>query len=629
MVKEKIDIRPVLLKFGLVLALSFAGFLYSRSKNRRVKSSKAPRPLRPSGHVVEDNGTAEMKKTPSPRSNPFISVDKHEDASAPKVAADMVVLAPSGRYNGDKDGYLLPEFNDLVNEFDVNSTSAGISPKKDVESPRSDTGTPRAARNMEKNDHDQEIRHLKTLVRMLREREKNLEFQLLEFYGLKEQETAMMELQNRLKISNMEIKLFTLKIESLQADNQRLQAQVTDHAKIVAELDAARSKIKLLKKRLKSETEQNKEHIISLRKRVGRLQEEEHKAATNDSDIKLKLQKLGDLEAETEDLRKSNLRLNSENSELARQLDSAKILANSVLEDPETEALRELNDKLKHENENLTRDVEQLRADRCNDCEELVYLRWINACLRFELRNFQPAHGKTVARDLSKSLSPKSEEIAKQLILEYANTEETGANGINIMDFESDQWSSSHSSDVIDSGDFDDSAGSPKTSTSRKINFFNKLRKLIRGKDIHHHQNHGSVDKSVEAEDSDSPYGSSSISTTTDAASDRHLNRLHSVSLDLSRRSAYIKNPKMDEMKEMGIGRRNSDVGPKRFLSGRYTTRHLSPENQPEQGSFSTERSELLKFAEVLKDSDSITRASHKKSASVGSFGSFHRTTSH
>lgn len=255
-----------------------------------------------------------------------------------KVMVDnsMAGLSPCSRHSGDNNGFLLPEFNDLVKEIDFTSTSIGSSPRKDVESPRSDIATPRAIRSSENVDFEQEVRNLSNMVRILRERERNLEVQLLEYYGLKEQETAVMELQNRLKINNMEAKLFTLKIESLQADNRRLEAYVADHAKIVAELDAARSKVKLLKKKLRSEAEQNREHILDLRKRVCKLQEQEDKdVAANNQDTQSRLQRLKVLETEAEDLRKANVRLQVENSELTRRLESAQVLANSLLSDPE------------------------------------------------------------------------------------------------------------------------------------------------------------------------------------------------------------------------------------------------------------------------------------------------------
>ncbi|KAK3437177.1 hypothetical protein EUGRSUZ_C01652 [Eucalyptus grandis] len=43
MVREKREIWPILLKFGVALALIFAGFLYSRIRTRRVIPKLPPR----------------------------------------------------------------------------------------------------------------------------------------------------------------------------------------------------------------------------------------------------------------------------------------------------------------------------------------------------------------------------------------------------------------------------------------------------------------------------------------------------------------------------------------------------------------------------------------------------------
>ncbi|KAD4889332.1 hypothetical protein E3N88_21405 [Mikania micrantha] len=152
----------------------------------------------------------------------------------------------------------------------------------------------------------------------------------------------------------------------------------------------------------------------------------------------------------------------------------------------QTEKVKEENQNLKKQNEDLSKEIERHQADRCGDVEELVYLRWINACLRHELRNYQPGPGKTTARDLSKSLSPKSEEKAKQLILEYANKE----GGID-----SEQWSISQASIITDSGEFDESFIDDQLRHKNSNTFFGKLMRVIRGKDSHssspsHHHHH-------------------------------------------------------------------------------------------------------------------------------------------
>lgn len=254
-----------------------------------------------------------------------------------KVVVDnsMVGLSPSSRHSGDNNSYLLPEFNELVKEIDFGGPNVGYHPKKGIVTPKSDVENPRPCRGSEKDDCEQEVKNLKSMVQMLQDREKNLEVELLEYYGLQEQETIVMELQNRLKLNNMEGRLLNLKIESLQADNRRLEAQVADHAKTVSELEAAKTKIKLLKKKLRTEAEQNREQILAVQERVTKLQEQAHKAAAIDPDTQSRLQRLKVLEAETEDLRKSNMKLQLENSQLARRLESTQMLEISVLEDGE------------------------------------------------------------------------------------------------------------------------------------------------------------------------------------------------------------------------------------------------------------------------------------------------------
>lgn len=644
MVKNKSNIWPVLIKFGAALALSSAGFLLARLKINRNKSSQLPCSPRSSDHGSEVDVGGERtwhgddlqvkNRTSSSGSVASISAERCDDSCVLNVAVNnSEVLSPTSRHSGDKDGYLLTEFNDLVKELDFTANNSETSKKE--ETIISDVETPRSFEGVEKVDYEQDIRHLKNIVRMLRERERNLEVQMLEFYGLKEQEAAVTEMQNRLKINNMEAKLFALKIESLRADNRRLQAQVVDHAKVVAELDAARSELKLVKKNLRSEAEQNKEQILSLKKRVSRLQEQELKSAETDSDIKMKLQRLKDLEIEAEELRKSNSRLHLENSALFSQLESTQILANSILEDPETETLRKQGNRLRQENEDLAKEVEQLQADRCSDVEELVYLRWVNACLRYELRNFQPPHGKTVARDLSKSLSPSSEMKAKELILEFANTEGMAEKGINIMEFEPDQWLSSQASCITDAGELDDPL-SPKTSHSGKTKMFHKLRNLLLGKETHNRSHGSSGDRTGVTGDSDSPNGSLSVSTPTDATSDLQstggqtpsfYSSRHSLrhSMDIQRSSRSLENSQ--RFREVGSSNRYM-----RFSSGRASD--LSLDNILDQDLHSIEKSEMAKFADVLKDSGGRAGNGnrmdklHRKSVSIGSFEAFRSSSS-
>lgn len=214
-----------------------------------------------------------------------------------------------------------------------NSLSAPKSPSSSsTETPQSEVETPRSSITaMEKDTYEEEIRQLKNMVRSLQDRERNLEARLVEYYDLKDQESATTELlQNRLKLKNIESKLLSLKIESLRTENKRLEKQAVEHAKVVSGLEIARSKIRVLKNKLRSEAEQNREQILQLQKRVEKLQIVDRDSVADVNPMKLK-----DLEHNVEELKESNARLRTENADLAQRLESTQILANSMLEDPE------------------------------------------------------------------------------------------------------------------------------------------------------------------------------------------------------------------------------------------------------------------------------------------------------
>ncbi|OIW15888.1 hypothetical protein TanjilG_04423 [Lupinus angustifolius] len=583
-------VKPILLKFGLALTLSFAGFIYSRIKAKIVKSS-TPKECS-SDHESEVNPGGGVKAALS-----TCNTLSEEETRTDRVISDNshIGISHSSEQNGEKDEFLLLEFHDLVKELDFG---------EDVEVPR-----PKVGSSIEYASHEKG--HLGN-IRMLQDREENLEVQLLEYGVLKEQQAAMMELQNRLKLTNMEAKMFNLKVKSLQSENRKLEEQVADHRKVLAELEAAKVNVELLKMKIRHEGERNREQLVDLQQKVAKLQEQEYKDAACDQDNQIKLQKLKELESEAEELKKSSLRLQMENSDLARRLDSTHILANSVPEHPEENVVKEESERLRKENESLMKEIEQLQANRCSDVEELVYMRWINACLRYELRNYQPPPGKTVARDLSKSLSPTSEKKVKQLILEYANADDGPG---NVVDFDLDLWSSSQGSILSDSGEECDGFSSldnsspARTNTSSKTKIFSKLRKMIQGKDGHHrrHSQVSSQEKSISQEDIHSPHIWPSTSTRNDTGAEGLWSEFPTPAAT-SRTS--FEPSRLTSWKEGH--RRNSDSI---VMGNSYKF------GQRERVSFSgysgLEKSDLKKYAEALKDSSvSAKHQRRRRSAS-------------
>uniref|UniRef100_A0A6N2KTP6 Transmembrane protein n=1 Tax=Salix viminalis TaxID=40686 RepID=A0A6N2KTP6_SALVM len=110
MVRDKRDINPVLLKFGAALAVSIAGFLLSRLKTNKNKSSQPPHSPRSPDHSTEvDVGGKELGAE--------MIFKTSSSGSLTSISTEIHVFSPSSRQSGDKDGYLLPEFIDLVKEL--------------------------------------------------------------------------------------------------------------------------------------------------------------------------------------------------------------------------------------------------------------------------------------------------------------------------------------------------------------------------------------------------------------------------------------------------------------------------------------------------------------------------------
>ncbi|KAK6153616.1 hypothetical protein DH2020_013255 [Rehmannia glutinosa] len=556
-VKEKKDIpiRPVLLKFGVALVFSLGGIVYTYLRTKRIKPPKSKPSQHSSGNGSQSDsrgGSGELRDDDG----------AFQDSSLRKVSSHESIgdRSSSGRRSGDKDSFLLPEFNELVKECNMSITVYDISPKKNAESLVPEVESPKEHRCTEHDEHEREIKRLQNRVKILEEREKNLEIQLLEYYGIKEHETA----------------------------------------------------IKLLRKKLKSDGEQNREKILTLQEKVMKMEEQEKKAVEIDQDVEMLQREKKELKEELEEMKKSNQSLKMENSDLTQKLDYVQMLATTALDNEEVLELREERRRLRKQNEGLKKEIEQLQADRCRDIEELVYLRWISACLRHELRKYQPGPGKTIARDLSKTLSPKSEEQAKQHILEYANKDGSVEKGTDISDFDSGHWSSSQASCLTDISELDDlsndtSSANNKTDQPGKTKVFSKLRRLLRGK-CKNQSPKSRLERAVSVDDIAGSYSSvfqaDDLTKTSRNSSEGSSSRR---SFDIQRSYSRGRKSIAWESSNCSSTHRTSDDGSssihRTIESLTEDDQDWSPGIQPQQDAHDDVKNELLKYAEALKKS--------------------------
>lgn len=465
----------MIVRAGFLVAASIAAYAV---KQLNLKASNSSAPLtKPSG-----NGEArfEQQQSQGKEKQQFTCPDgglrekkreEEEEEEEVKLISSIFDRARGSSSNTD-DEDILPEFEDLL--------SGEIEYQLPID--KYDEAEKNKVYETEMADNARELERLRSLVLELQEREVKLEGELLEYYGLKEQESDIVELQRQLKIKTVEIDMLNITINSLQAERKKLQEQIAQSSYVKKELEVARNKIKELQRQIQLDANQTKGQLLLLKQQVSGLQAKEEEAIKKDVELEKKLKSVKDLEVEVVELKRKNKELQIEKRELLVKQDAAESKISSLSNMTESEKVakaREEVNNLRHANDDLLKQVEGLQMNRFSEVEELVYLRWVNACLRYELRNYQAPAGKTSARDLNKSLSPKSQERAKQLMLEYAGSER----GQGDTDLESNfSHPSSPGSEDFDNASIDSST-SKYSNLSKKPSLIQKLKKWGKSKD--------------------------------------------------------------------------------------------------------------------------------------------------
>lgn len=239
--------------------------------------------------------------------------EEEEEEEEVKTISNLISPAQGPALGQIEDGDdMLPEFENLLSgeiEFPFPSNNFDFIDKSQYD--------------IEMSKNESELERLRNLVKELEEREVKLEGELLEYYGLKEQESDITELQKQLKIKMVEIDMLNITINSLQAERKNLQEEIAQGVLARKELEVARNKIKQLQRQIELDASQTKGQLLLLKQQVTSLQEKEKEALKKDAELEKKLKAVKELEVEVVELRRRNKELQHEKRELMIKLDAA------------------------------------------------------------------------------------------------------------------------------------------------------------------------------------------------------------------------------------------------------------------------------------------------------------------
>ncbi|KAK3225615.1 hypothetical protein Dsin_005477 [Dipteronia sinensis] len=227
---------------------------------------------------------------------------------------------------------------------------------------------------------------LHNLIKELEKRRLVVEGKLLQLYGLKQQQSYFAQLGRHLEEKMTEIEMLNDTANSLQDDINKLQEEMKQAALAERQLGMAKRMIE----ELQINTRHMRKQLLMLEEQVSGFRGNE--ISISDAVIEKKLKDTRQVELESVKMQRRNKELELEKRELAVKLlgAQARITAISTIIDAKIIAkIAQEMSILRHTNEDLSKEVERLQKNRYNMVEELVYQRWLNACLRFELQDYR------------------------------------------------------------------------------------------------------------------------------------------------------------------------------------------------------------------------------------------------
>ncbi|QCE14094.1 hypothetical protein DEO72_LG11g1092 [Vigna unguiculata] len=241
---------------------------------------------------------------------------------------------------------------------------------------------------------------VQNLVPNYKRREAKLERKLLELNGLREEQSAIAQMQKQLEEKTEKVYFLEKTIASFQLDTEIMREKIRDDRMSKKQLVIAKKMINEMQRK-KGDAGPVKEQILVLQQQVTELQK--FQSSGGNSSTKKKLKDVQDIEVEVLELKRRNKELELEKRESKVKLVTAQ--ARIRTEEETRSRIEEEIAGLQDVHEELSELVETLQRNRFDMVEEVVYQRWLNTLLRYEIQDNQRKSRKASRRDCSKNSS--------------------------------------------------------------------------------------------------------------------------------------------------------------------------------------------------------------------------------
>ncbi|KAJ9184387.1 hypothetical protein P3X46_004118 [Hevea brasiliensis] len=315
-------IKPLFLKAGIPLALSVAGFIYAKIISRR--------------NIISDNSSSLETKVGK---GSLETIDSHE------------VFLNNSVKNDEEHMIISSQVLSSIESSDFTHDESSF---------------------------EGELLGLRSRIEELQKRVLALETQFLQYHAMKEEESLLMEIKNKLVLEAAHVEFLDKEISSMEAEKERFENLVVEYLRVLEQLEFAKLENGLLRRKVRRISRKMKEQSRVVTEKNLKIETAEAEILRCYDALETRSSVIKKMEDEVRELQTIVNQLQEEKNELLIKLnpeENSASLASKI--DAEVVTMEDYNQ--------LVHELEQLRKDRATEIAELTYLRWTNACLRHEL----------------------------------------------------------------------------------------------------------------------------------------------------------------------------------------------------------------------------------------------------
>ncbi|XP_059667527.1 protein CHUP1, chloroplastic [Cornus florida] len=273
--KTKVELmKPVILKAGIPIAISVAGFILARIKSKKSSLLRAS-----TVETTQNNSHEEFRVDES-----IHSFDSSSSLPCMEVEKPVVI---NTHYEGD---------------------------------------------SQSQDRHEEELLGLRRRIEEFQERELKLEMKFLQYCDLKDQESVLMELGYMFTLEIARVESFTKEISLMEEENRRLEDLAGEYMKVLEQLEFSGWENGLLHRKVKNLLRKLKERSRAVREKNTQIEEREAQILANQKELERRANLIKELEDENRELKLNLDQLQQEKKELVDSLKMAEKSASSKIE---------------------------------------------------------------------------------------------------------------------------------------------------------------------------------------------------------------------------------------------------------------------------------------------------------